>query len=79
MPDPTSLRPRPGETAEQTIERVTVAIREKQEREIHAQAHVLRLLNEAEAVLTGWVLKHSKDEIAKLLDPLYTLCDRDMS
>jgi len=31
MPDETSLRPRPGETPEQTVERVVAAMRERQE------------------------------------------------
>lgn len=75
----TSLRPRRGETAEQTVERVTKAVRDAEERKLHAREHVVRLLTEAEAVLTGWILKHDTDAISKLIDPLYDLCDEEAS
>jgi len=42
---------------------------------LQAQAHVVGLLNQAEAILTGWVLKYDRDEIAALFDPLYARCD----
>lgn len=42
-----------------------------------AQAHVVGLLNEVEAVLTGWVLGEDKDAVDKALDPLYEMCDRE--
>jgi hypothetical protein len=47
-----------------------------EEDRVRAQAHVVGLLNEVEAVLTGWVLRENKDEVAKLTDRLYDLCDR---
>ena len=42
-----------------------------------AQAHVVGLLNEIEAVLTGWVLQEDREKVEKLVAPLYDLCDKD--
>jgi hypothetical protein len=47
------------------------------ETKLRAQAHVVGLLNEVEAVLTGWVLQHEREKIDKLMSPLYELVDRD--
>lgn len=44
---------------------------------IRAQAHVVGLLNEAEAVLTGWVLGEDQEQVTKLTGPLYEMCDRE--
>lgn len=44
---------------------------------LRAQAHAVGLLNEVEATLTGWVLGHDREKVAKLTEPLYALCDRD--
>lgn len=44
---------------------------------LQAQAHAVRLLNELEAVLTGWVLEIDRDTIAPHVDPLYELVDKD--
>lgn len=48
-----------------------------EEERIRAAAHVVGLLNEAEGVLTGWVLKHDREKIKKLLDPVYDLVDKE--
>jgi acyl-ACP thioesterase len=42
---------------------------------LRAQAHAVGLLNEVEATLV--VLGHDREEVAKLTEPLYALCDRD--
>lgn len=47
-----------------------------EEERIRAQAHVVGLLNEVEAVLTGWVLKEDPEKVGKLVNPLYDLCDK---
>lgn len=47
------------------------------EHKLAVQCAVIGRLNEIESLLTGWVLKHDQDEIAKLTEPLYELCDRD--
>lgn len=44
---------------------------------LQAQAHVVGLLNEVEAVLTGWVLQEDREKVEKLVGPLYDLCDKD--
>jgi len=44
---------------------------------IDCQARTIGLLNQVEALLTGWVLGHDRDEIAKLTEPLYELLDKD--
>jgi hypothetical protein len=44
--------------------------------QIRAQAHVVGLLNEVEAVLTGWVLGEDREAVSKLTSPLYDLCDK---
>jgi hypothetical protein len=44
---------------------------------LHAQGHVVGLLNEVEAVLSGWVLGYDRDGLKKLTDPLYDMCDTD--
>jgi len=44
---------------------------------LRAQAHVVGLLNEVEAVLTGWVLQEDRELVEKLCGPLYDLCDKD--
>lgn len=47
------------------------------EMKLEAQAHAVGLLNQLEAVLTGWVLGEDRDKIAELTEPLYALLDRD--
>lgn len=47
------------------------------EQRLNAQAHVVGLLNEIEAVLTGWVLAEDRDAVNELTAPLYELCDKD--
>lgn len=42
-----------------------------------AQAHVVGLLNEVEAVLTGWVLGEDRERVSELTEPLYDMCDRE--
>jgi hypothetical protein len=44
---------------------------------LHAQGHVIGLLNEAEAVLTGWVLGYDREAVKKQMDSLYEMCDTD--
>ena len=50
-----------------------------EERVLWCQAEVVRALNLAQSLLTGWVLKNDSDTVAALLDPLYDLCDKDVS
>jgi hypothetical protein len=73
-------RIKPGEGGEEirrAIEKQERREREKQERRVHAQAHVIGLLNQVEATLTGWVLGEDREKVAKLTSPLYDLCDKD--
>jgi hypothetical protein len=42
-----------------------------------AAAHAVGLLNELEAVLTGWVLAYDRDEIERLLAPVYARLDQE--
>lgn len=44
---------------------------------LDAQCGVLRMLNQAEAILTGWVLKEDAEKVSALFSPLYDLCDKD--
>ena len=48
-----------------------------EQRKLDVQCEVIRLLNVAESLLTGWVLKHDPEKINQLTSPLYELCDRD--
>lgn len=47
-----------------------------EERKRDCEIEVIRALNLVEALLTGWVLEHDREEIAKLTAPLYDLVDR---
>lgn len=47
------------------------------EQKLEAQAHVVGLLNQVESILVGWILKHDREKIAKLTNPLYDLVDHD--
>jgi len=47
------------------------------EMKLEAQARVVGLLNEVERKLTGWVIGEPREEVERLLDPLYDLCDKD--
>lgn len=47
-----------------------------EEMETQAQAHVVGLLNEVEAVLSGWVLGYDREKVAELTGPLYQMCDQ---
>lgn len=47
------------------------------ELKLEAQVHVVGLLNQVEATLTGWVIGEDREKIEKLLTPLYELVDRD--
>jgi hypothetical protein len=42
-----------------------------------AAARAVGLLNELEAVLTGWVLAYDRDEVEQLLAPVYEKLDRE--
>jgi hypothetical protein len=42
-----------------------------------AAAHAVGLLNELEAVLTGWVLAYDRDEIERMLAPVYAKLDQE--
>jgi hypothetical protein len=44
---------------------------------LQAQLHVIRLLNELDSVLCGWVLQFEREKIEKLTGPLYELVDED--
>lgn len=46
-------------------------------RKLNCQCEVVRLLNQAEALLTGWVLKEDQEKISELMNPLYELVDKD--
>ena len=47
------------------------------EDKVQAAAHAVGLLNELQAVLTGWVLEHDREKIEKMLDPVYDLLDKE--
>jgi hypothetical protein len=47
-----------------------------EERKRDCEIEVIRALNLVEALLTGWVLEHDREEIAKLTAPLYDLVAR---
>lgn len=47
------------------------------EMKLEVQAMVVGLLNQVEALLTGWVLQEDQDKISKLTEPLYVLVDKD--
>lgn len=42
-----------------------------------ADAHVIGLLNEVEAVLKGWVIRAPAELVDKWLDPVYVHLDTD--
>lgn len=44
---------------------------------VRAQAHVVGLLNEIDAVLTGWVLGYDRETVEQHTGPLYEMCDTD--
>jgi hypothetical protein len=44
---------------------------------LRATGHVIDLLNQVEATLTGWVIGYDREEVAKLTGPLYDLADTD--
>ena len=48
-----------------------------QEEIVQAQARLVGMLNEIDAVLTGWVLGHPREQVEKLTGPLYDLLDQD--
>src|SRR5262245_43129758 len=82
-PGPQPRGPRPqGPPARVALPRAwnrgrLMARRPTQDEVIRAQAHVVGLLNEAEAVLTGWVIGYDRDKIKEMTDGLYDLCDTD--
>lgn len=45
--------------------------------QLHAQAHCVGLLNELEAVLTGWLLGEDEEEVRDALEPLHRMLDRE--
>lgn len=44
---------------------------------VAAQAHAVGLLNEAEAVMSGWAIGYDREKLKRLTDPLYDLLDTD--
>jgi hypothetical protein len=46
-----------------------------EERKHGTRNEVVRLLNQVESLLTGWVLKEDRDEVARLTGPLYEMAD----
>jgi hypothetical protein len=61
------FQPRKGATVEAVTE----------EQRTRVRSRVVGLLNEVEYLLTGWVLKEDREEVAALAEPLYLLADKE--